>query len=426
MSGAHKSLVPKQRPLTDHESQTTFESWRESMLFHISLSDKSTRFLSTGDLKTWTTSDTPDRGFTDDGESGTGNITTENRMNKAAKAALLNVVLGSIATYAPVISSRFIKNQSTSLDSIWNRLRGYYGFRRTGSRILELMDLKYEQNESRESLWERLFSFIEDQLLSKDGEVLHEGATRTTNEVFTPTLINVLVTVWLHTINPALPAMVKQRFSTQLRSCTISSIREEISDAIPTLLSELEEKDCSINRAGTFQRNSFQRNRGTPNRSFKYSSKRSCCLCEAAGRPQTNHFLSGCPFLPPEDKKFMTKTREISAFSEDTTQFDEFDEEVSASASRQMQSSYPYNEPACLKKIDSTISQPCDIRRVDVFASPILEVSVGSKISSWTLDSGAEANVITMEECKRLGLEVLPTSQAATQGDGKTPLPTFG
>ena len=119
---AHKSLVPKQRQLTDHETQTSFEAWKESMIFHVALSDKSTRFLSTGDLKTWTTD--PDRGFTDDLESTPG-ITNENKMNKDAKASLLKVVLGSIAGYAPVISPRFIKNQSTSLESIWNRLRSY-------------------------------------------------------------------------------------------------------------------------------------------------------------------------------------------------------------------------------------------------------------------------------------------------------------
>ena len=147
---AHKSLIPKQRALTENETQNSFDGWCESMIFQISVSDKSARFLPTGDLKTWSTA--PDRGFADDGEAGTGVITVENKMNRQAKVALLNIVLGSIATLAPVISPRFIKNQSTSIESIWSRLRMYYGFRRTGSRILELPDIKLENNESRESL----------------------------------------------------------------------------------------------------------------------------------------------------------------------------------------------------------------------------------------------------------------------------------
>ena len=156
---AHKSLVPKQRALTEVENEKTFETWREAMIFHISLSDKSTRFLSTGDLNTWTTAE--DRGFTDDQDSQ-AHVTPENKMNRQTKVSLLNLVLGSISGHAPVISAKFIKQQSTSLDSIWSRLRAFYGFRRTGARILELPDIKLEANESRESLWERLYQFVED------------------------------------------------------------------------------------------------------------------------------------------------------------------------------------------------------------------------------------------------------------------------
>ena len=74
---AHKSLVPKQRALT--ETEQSFETWREAMIFHISLSDKSTRFLSTGDLSTWTTAE--GRGVTDDQDSHAG-ITEDNKMNR--------------------------------------------------------------------------------------------------------------------------------------------------------------------------------------------------------------------------------------------------------------------------------------------------------------------------------------------------------
>ena len=141
-SNAMKSLLGKPRALTAHEDPASFDSWVESITFHISLSDKSTRFLSSGDLNTWTTA--ADRGFRNDtGEEAS--VTADNKMNKEAKAALLNIVLGSIAGHAPVISSRFIKHQSTSLESIWNRLRSFYGFRRTGSRILDLTDMNWSQ-----------------------------------------------------------------------------------------------------------------------------------------------------------------------------------------------------------------------------------------------------------------------------------------
>ena len=107
-----KSLIPKQRPLTETETQASFESWQEGMEFHISLDVKSARFLT--DLTTWTTA--ADRGFTDDDNT----VAEDKRMTGLAKKMLLNIILGSIASLAPVISPKFIKKQSTNLSDIWS------------------------------------------------------------------------------------------------------------------------------------------------------------------------------------------------------------------------------------------------------------------------------------------------------------------
>lgn len=387
---AHRSLVPKQRTLTETESQTTFESWRQSMIFHISLDPKSARFLSSGDMSTWTTAN--DRGFEDD----PAGYNPESKMNRDTKATLLNIILGSISNYAPIISPRFITQQSTSLESIWERLRAYYGLRKTGSRILELMELKQEQGESREALWERLYSFLEDNLLTKSGGVKHENAKIEVDEKITPTLLNVLVTTWLNILNPGLPALVRLKFSTQLRTNTVYSIREEISDAVPTMLTELEEKDGAVCRSGTYNKGKFTyRKNNKPN-------KPKCVLCETAERTPTNHFLSSCPFLPPEDKKFITRGREVAVHS------DEESEDESPTRRVEVQS------PTAVS------------RKVEIVSSLILKVQVNKKSSLWTLDGGATSNLITEEECKRLGATIIPTRQRATQADGTTPLSTLG
>ena len=417
---AAKSLVPKQRPLTETETQTSFDTWVEGMIFHISLSDKSSRFLSGGDLDTWTTAE--DRGFTDDTQPLPENVNDDNKMNRHTKKSLLNVILGSIAGYAPVISAKFIKHQSTSLESIWNRLRMFYGFRRTGSRILDLYESnKLEMNESRESLWEKLYSFTENQLLTPNGGITHNNVKQETTEEFTPTLLNLLVTIWLHIIHPSLPSLVKQRFSTQLRSCTVFSIREEISDCIPVLLAELEEKECAVNRAGSSYKYKNPRNKGyTPK-----PPKPTCCLCKASGRQTVNHYLSTCPYLPPDDKKFITRAREITAFYEDESEEEEIDQFDNNLPSKNRQISYETLTESHQYK-DTNKPVESNIRKVDVDASPILAVSVNGLISRFTLDSGAEASVIEEAECLRLGLNIKPTTHRATQGDGKTPLDTVG
>ena len=84
------------------------------------------------------------------------------------------------------------------------------------------------------------------------------------------------------------------------------------------------------------------------------------------------------------------------------------------------------NIPSSCEEVLPTFHPRCDIRRVDVDASPVLAVTVGGYVLYCTLDSGAEASIMEEEECLRLGLEILPTRHHATQGDGRTPLVTVG
>ena len=91
------------------------------MLWHISLEPKSSRFLT--DLTTWDNSNT--RGFVDDPEQFTP---AEGKMTAIIKKLTLNMILGSLAANAPVISPKFVKNSAKSLDEIWSRLRQFYGF----------------------------------------------------------------------------------------------------------------------------------------------------------------------------------------------------------------------------------------------------------------------------------------------------------
>ena len=380
------------------------------MCFHISLDDESARFLPSGDLKTWTVAE--DQGFLDDGPDY---AVQETKMNRVAKAALLKIILGSVATYSPVISPKFVKSQATSLEAVFNRLRSYYGFRKSGTRILELMEFSQQQDESREALWERLYTYMEDNLLSKNGGIKHEGIKVETDETFSPTLLNVLVACWLHILDPGLPALVRSRFSTQLRDQTVYTIREEISDAIPSLLQEKEERDGAVCRSGPYQKGRFSKqrsyNNSTPSRQGYRSNKPKCCLCEAAGRPQNNHFLSACPYLPAEDKRFISRGREIAVESDDVDS-----EEEETSGAVKMVS----------KNLTTVKSVKAVSRKVEIISSLILSVKVNNKPSDWTLDGGATSSMIEEEECERLGVEILPTCQRATQADGLTPLPVLG
>ena len=222
-ASVHKSLIPQQRKLEREESEVDFEIWKEGLIFHVSLDARSARFTSSGDLNTWDSS--VNRGFTDDVTTGARALEEGIRMTGAAKAALLKIVLSSIAYNAPVISWNFVTAQAQSLDQIWDRLRQRFGIKKSGARITELVDIKMEPGESPEALWERYYSFMEENLLTITGAVKHEEEELAVNEPFTPTLLNTMVVLWLATINHDLPASVSYRFATQLRTSTIYSCR---------------------------------------------------------------------------------------------------------------------------------------------------------------------------------------------------------
>lgn len=68
-----------------------------------------------------------------------------------------------------------------------------------------------------------------------------------------PTLLNTTVVLWLRAIHQSLPALVKQRYSTELRSKTIATLREDISESLDSLLAELQgESAASIARSSVF------------------------------------------------------------------------------------------------------------------------------------------------------------------------------
>ena len=329
---AMSKLVPKQRILTEDETVTSFESWKNTMIFHISIEPKCARFMDDEDLAVWKGAGEKNRGFTNDPATADASI----KMSAVGKAAALNVMLGSIAHYAPVISNKFIMNQATSLEEIFDRLRAHYGFRRTGGKITELTDFKLAPSETLEALWECMYSFWEDSLLQPNCDITHMGRDITVAEEFSPTLLNVLVVLWLRTIHQSLPAVVRQRFATDLRDQTIFSIRDEISDSIPALLSDIADRDgSSTSISASFQQRRNFNNKSSNNqqqRQPKWKSRKpNCIICESAGRP-SSHFLSKCNFLPDDDKSYFSKVRDVMVDDEEECEDEDYSLKSSCSA----------------------------------------------------------------------------------------------
>ena len=298
--------APKQWSLTKHETITSFEAWRHNLQYTLSLDPNFAPYLIDGVTWSKKTTTAPLRGLEDDAEP----------IPEAQRRTALELLLGQIANYCPVISRNTIVNNSTSLSTIWQAIRAHFGFQSTGAHFLDFNDIHLEPDERPEDLYQRLVSFVEDNLLKANDGVRHHGEAITSDEEISPTLENMIVLTWLRLNHPSLPTMVKQRYGADLRSHTIASIKPEISKALDSLLEEIRSaNDAKVLRT-VFQqssRNPQSNNRRQTPTSLPRSSKtptKSCPLCKQAGR-QHQHYLSKCPYLPIEDEQYISHSRQV-------------------------------------------------------------------------------------------------------------------
>ena len=158
-------------------------------------------FLS--DDATWgkKTKSQPLRGFTTDGESG---IPLANRQTAQQKVNPLELMLGYIANYCPIISRNTLVKNSTSIQFIWSTIRQHFGFQITGAHFIDFADIHLESDERPEDLFQRLMAFIGDVLL-RGNSLSHHGDIVTADEELTPTLENFVVLTWLKLIHPEYP-----------------------------------------------------------------------------------------------------------------------------------------------------------------------------------------------------------------------------
>ena len=288
-------MPQKQWALTKQETITSFEAWRQNIQYILSLYPNFAVFLLEETKWLRKTPTFPLRGFENDGED----VLAANRRTAAQKLTHLELMLGQIANYCPVISRNIIVKNTTSVKGTWQAIRAHYGFQSTGAHFLEFNSIRLEPDERPEDLYQRILSFIEDSLLKANDNIQHHGQSVSSNEELTSTLENLIVLNWLRLMHTDLPALVKQRYGTELRSKTLASIKPEISKALDSLLEEIE----STNEAKIL-RTAFQRtgHRDSIKVAKPKGTQKSCPLCKQDKRPHSQHFLSKCPFLPIEDR----------------------------------------------------------------------------------------------------------------------------
>lgn len=420
MAGAR---APKQWTLSTSETITSIEAWENNLKYILSLDLNFASFLT--DDATWLkkTNAAPLRGFTDDD----ADIPAIRRRTAAQKVSHLEMMLGQIANYTPVIARNTIVRSSTSVNGVWQSIRQHYGLQSTGSRFLDLANIKIKPDQRPEDLYQCLMAFVDENLLTTASGITHHGQAPDVDEELSPSLENFVVFTWLQLIHPALPRLVKQRYGTELRSRTLASIKPEISQALDSLLDELHTSDeAKVMRSAPMNfgrsprvasRSPFQTPHNARNKSNpKQRPTKSCSLCFQAGRSDyQSHFLSTCKYLPEGDRKFMSRVRQVADI-EDAHDYENEPalEDISTSPP---QVPYEYDLPTGHHTVT---------RRVNVTQSPYLHVFFNHHPLRLTIDTGAETNMIKASLASYIGAKITKSSQLALQADGRTPLSIIG
>ena len=343
---------------------------------------------------------TPLRVFADDGEA----VPLARRRTAIQKNMHLDLMLSQVANFCPVIPRNSIAKNSTSINSIWQSIRAHYGFQSTGSHFLDFSNIKLEADEIPEDLYQRLMSFIEDSLLVANGNITHHGDVIAVDEEMTLTLENMVVLTWLSLVHRDLPNLVKQRCGTELRSRTLASLKLEISQALDSLLAEIETAtDAKVLRAtASHFRRTPTRHPSRPPQQSSAPKKcpMSCPLCKQAGRNDL-HYLSACPFLPSEDRAYLARSHLTTSIDEEADLVPD---------------ALPCPEPDDYDPILPTARIVS--RRVSTKQSPHFKAFYKQRSLTLTLDTGAETSMIKLSTARLSGAPIKKSTQQALRADG--------
>ena len=98
-----------------------------------------------------------------------------------------------------------------SIICIWQAMCLHYGFQSTGAHFINFINIKLEPGERHEDLFQRLNSFIEDNLLKSDGGIHRHGELTESDEELSPSLENLIVLTWLRLIDKILLNLTKKK-----------------------------------------------------------------------------------------------------------------------------------------------------------------------------------------------------------------------
>ena len=399
---------PRPWVLTEEETINSFANWQSNLKYYLSLNDEFAPYLTSE----WQKSSTPNHGLRSDAADA------PNRKTAVQKAIILDRMLGIIAQYSPSLLRNDITKKSTSLASIWTRIRKYYSFQQSEVNFLKLSKIRRKEGERYETLFQRIIAHLEDNLLTVDSNIIHDGAAPAEDETLSPTAERLAVYLWMNLIDVRLPDYVARQYAHDLQTKSVKEIQPMIVDNMDSLLAGIAaDDDVNIAYTGSKQtrsrfdqsRKSFPKSRSQPD-----SKGKSCVVCKLAGRKYDTHDISTCWHLSKIDRLAMAKTLKVEI--DDIEDEDEEDNDA-------ILSSQVVDLPA--EEVTGGVDNEPVIRRVQCSRSPTLYMFYREHSCRCLLDTGGQSSLISYSFVQRAKMKMNRPTQGATQLD-KTPVPVLG
>ncbi len=228
-------------------------------------------------------------------------------------------MLGLIAQFTPSLLRNDVMKKSTSLPWIWNRVRQHYGFQQSEVNFLSIYKIRREEGERYETLYQRLVSHIDDNLLTAGCNITHDGERITANEDLSPTCERLTVYLWLSLIDQRLPAYIGRVYAHDLQTKSLKDVQPQICVSMDSLLAELNsQEDVQV----SLSRSSFQRGKNRQwtsrqkqqiqQRPPQSNKQKQCILCKSAGRTTyLGHDVTDCWHISKFDRLEMTRTLQV-------------------------------------------------------------------------------------------------------------------
>ena len=310
------------------------------MLYHLSISRDYAPYLETE----WSKQTVTNRGLLADDENDES-IPENRRKTAVQKKIILERMLALIAQFAPPLLRNEIIKRSTSLASIWQRIRKHYNFSQSEVNFLSLANIERKPDERYETFYQRIMAHIEDNLLTVASNLEYDGEPVDEDEAISPTTERLVVYLWLYLIDRRLPMYVGRVYAHELQTKTLKDIQPILSQSMNELLAELNaHEDINVQYSKTYDRKGAYNNPKFDRSSNNYTggdkqrdtkpfgassrtpaspgksclaspSAKSCLVCKMSGRKHEGHDVNTCYYLSPHDKMQLSKSLRAVTFS---------------------------------------------------------------------------------------------------------------